>query len=48
VLTSLIIKRFKSVNRVELKTGKINLFIGANRTGKSTVFQAMHILKDLL
>ena len=31
---------------VELETGKINLFIGANRTGKSTIFQAMQLLKQ--
>src|SRR5436309_3984014 len=40
------IKNFKSIKELSLNLKKINIFIGANRTGKSSVFQAIMLLKQ--
>ena len=38
------IKNFKSLYDVSFKPGKVNVFIGANGSGKSSVLEAIGIL----
>ena len=35
------IERFKSIQQVELKLGKVNVLVGANNSGKSSILQAI-------
>lgn len=41
-LTSVTIRRFKSIATVEIPLDEVTLLIGANNSGKSTVLQAIH------
>ncbi len=41
------IRNFKSLRDVDLKLGHVNLFIGANSSGKSNVFDALRVLHGL-
>lgn len=44
MLTSLKIERFKSLVDVEIHLGRVNLFIGANGSGKSNVLESLGLL----
>jgi predicted ATPase len=47
VITEIEIEGFKSLERVRLKLGKLNLFIGANASGKSNFFDALRVLQGI-
>ena len=47
MLQSIVIERFKSLYHVELELGKLNIFIGANASGKSNFFDALRALQGL-
>jgi hypothetical protein len=47
VITEIEIEGFKSFEKVRLKLGGLNLFIGANGTGKSNFFDALRVLQGL-
>jgi predicted ATPase len=47
MLQSILIERFKSLNHVQLELGKLNIFIGANASGKSNFFDALRVLQGL-
>ncbi|MGA2660873.1 MAG: AAA family ATPase [Verrucomicrobiota bacterium] len=38
------IDNFKSLKKVDLKLGRLNLFVGANASGKSNLFDALQVL----
>ena len=44
MIRNLKIERFKSVVKLELELGRINVFVGANGSGKSNLLEAMGIL----
>jgi len=46
MLTYITLENFKSIQNQEIKLAKINLFIGPNRAGKSTISQAIALLKQ--
>ena len=46
VLTHIGLQNFKSIKNIGLDLSKVNIFIGANRTGKSSIFQALALLKQ--
>ena len=41
------IENFKSLRRVDLKLGRMNLFIGANASGKSNFLDALRVLQGI-
>lgn len=41
------IENFKSLKKVDLKLGALNLFIGANASGKSNFFDALRVLQGI-
>ena len=41
------IENFKSFKRVDLKLGRMNLFIGTNASGKSNFFDALRLLRGI-
>jgi energy-coupling factor transporter ATP-binding protein EcfA2 len=47
VITEIEIEGFKSLEKVRLKLGKFNLFVGANASGKSNFFDALRVLQGL-
>lgn len=47
MLTSLRIKNFKSLRDVTLDLGNFNVFVGANASGKSNVFDALRVLQGI-
>lgn len=47
MLERLTIERFKSLERVELRLGKLNLFIGTNASGKSNLLDALRVLQGV-
>jgi AAA15 family ATPase/GTPase len=45
MLNSLEIKNYKALNDIEIKKlGKLNLIVGKNNSGKSTVLECVRIL----
>lgn len=48
MLRSISIKRFKSINEIDLDLGRINLFIGANGAGKSNILEAIGLASAAL
>lgn len=46
MLEELVVKNFKSLIDVDLKLGKLNLFIGPNNSGKSSILQVLVLLKQ--
>src|SRR5690348_4123033 len=46
MLTYINLENFKSIQNQQVKLSKINLFIGPNRAGKSTISQAIALLKQ--
>lgn len=47
MITEIEIEGFKSLEKVRLKLGKFNLFIGANASGKSNFFDALRVLQGI-
>jgi predicted ATPase len=47
VITEIGIEDFKSLEKVHLKLGKFNLFVGANASGKSNFFDALRVLQGI-
>ncbi len=41
------VENFKSLRRVDLKLGRMNLFIGANASGKSNFLEALRVLQGI-
>ena len=47
MITEIEIEGFKSLEKVSLKLGKLNLFVGANASGKSNFFDALRALQGI-
>ena len=47
MITEIEIEGFKSLEKVRLKLGKLNLFVGANASGKSNVLDALRVLQGI-
>ncbi|MFL6236684.1 MAG: AAA family ATPase, partial [Thermoanaerobaculia bacterium] len=47
MITDIEIEGFKSLEKVHLKLGKLNLFIGTNASGKSNFFDALRVLQGI-
>jgi predicted ATPase len=47
VITEIEIEGFKSLEKVRLKLGGLNLFVGANASGKSNFFDALRVLQGI-
>jgi len=47
VITEIEIEGFKSLEKVRLKLGKLNLFVGTNASGKSNFFDALRVLQGV-
>ena len=47
MLDSIAIDNFKSLRRVDLKLGRLNLLIGANASGKSNFLDALRVLQGV-
>jgi hypothetical protein len=41
------IRNFKSLRRVDLRLGKLNLFVGANSSGKSNFLDALRVVQGI-
>ncbi|MBI4027359.1 MAG: AAA family ATPase, partial [Verrucomicrobia bacterium] len=44
MIRTLSVERFKSLMKLELELGRINVFIGANGSGKSNLLEAVGVL----
>ena len=47
MIDRIVIENFKSLRRVDLSLGRMNLFIGANASGKSNFLDALHVLQGI-
>lgn len=47
MITRIRIEGFKSLQKVDLKLGNLNLFVGTNSSGKSNVFDALRVLQGI-
>ena len=47
MITRLEIRNFKSLRNVTLDLGSMNLFVGANASGKSNFFDALRVLQGI-
>ncbi len=47
MIEHIVVENFKSFKRVELKPGRLNLFIGTNASGKSNFFDALRVLQGI-
>jgi predicted ATPase len=47
VIERIVIENFKSFKKVDLKLGRLNLFIGTNASGKSNFFDALRVLQGI-
>ncbi|HKI00375.1 MAG TPA: AAA family ATPase [Thermoanaerobaculia bacterium] len=47
MITEIEIEGFKSLEKVHLKLGKLNLFVGANASGKSNFLEALRVLQGI-
>lgn len=47
MITEIEIEGFKSLEKVHLKLGGLNLFIGANASGKSNFLEALKVLQGI-
>ena len=43
ILNKVIVNNFKKINNLELSLANINILVGANGAGKSSVLQALHL-----
>ncbi len=46
MLTQIAIRNFKSLQKVEFELGQVNLFVGANGSGKSNLLEALSFLSS--
>ena len=47
MIDRIVIKNFKNLRNVDLTLGRLNLFIGANASGKSNFLEALRILQGI-
>lgn len=47
MIDRIVIKNFKSLRNVDLKLGRMNLFIGTNASGKSNFLEAIRVLQGI-
>ena len=47
MITRIVIENFKSLRKVDLSLGRVNLFIGANASGKSNLLEALRVLEGI-
>ena len=47
MIDRIVIKNFKSLRKVDLSLGRINLFIGTNASGKSNFLEALRVLEGI-
>jgi predicted ATPase len=47
MIERIVIENFKSLRKVDLKLGRMNLFIGSNASGKSNFFDALRVLQGI-
>jgi hypothetical protein len=47
MIEQITIENFKSLRRVDLKLGRLNLFIGTNASGKSNFFDALRMIQGI-
>src|ERR1700749_331878 len=47
MIKRVIIENFKSLKKVDLKLGKLNVFIGTNASGKSNFFDSLRLLRGI-
>ncbi len=47
MIDRIVIENFKSLRKVDLKLGRMNLFIGSNASGKSNFFDALRVLQGI-
>jgi predicted ATPase len=47
MIERIVIENFKSLRQVDLKLGRMNLFIGSNASGKSNFFDALRVLQGI-
>lgn len=47
MLTRILVENFKSLKKVDLRLGAMNLFIGTNASGKSNFFDALRVLQGV-
>ena len=47
MIDRVIIENFKSLRRIELSLGPLNLFIGTNASGKSNFLDVLHVLQGI-
>lgn len=47
MITHLIIENFKSLHKVDLDLGEVNLFIGTNASGKSNFLDVLRVLQGI-
>lgn len=47
MLQRIVVDNFKSLRHVELKLGRLNLFLGSNASGKSNFFDALRLLQGI-
>jgi predicted ATPase len=47
MIERIVIENFKSLRQVDLKLGRMNLFVGTNASGKSNFFDALRVLQGI-
>ena len=47
MIDRIVVENFKSLKKVDLKLGALNLFIGTNASGKSNFFDALRVLQGI-
>lgn len=47
MIERIVIENFKSLRKVDLKLGRMNIFIGSNASGKSNFFDALRVLQGI-
>ncbi len=47
MLERIVVERFKSLSKVDLTLGRLNLFIGTNASGKSNLLDALRVLQGV-
>ena len=48
ILKKIKIEKFKKINEIEIDTAALNILVGSNGSGKSSVLQATHLASCLL
>ena len=47
MIDRIVIENFKSLRKVDLSLGRLNLFIGTNASGKSNFLDALRVLQGI-